>query len=324
MRTRNPPSIRPSKLRATFFALLTIPALLIGATMNNDAHANQTITAENIRQFVTEGFVENDSVKIHYAALGQGPLVILIHGHPDFWYGWRNQMPALAQKYQVVAIDQRGFHKSDQPKGPEHYTIQKEISDVAAVIKQFKREKAILVGHDTGASIAWTFASVLPQMTAGVVSLNLPHPIAFAKARASDPGQQAASRTSFGLARPGSAAALTREQLLSVINPSDPNDRQAYIEAFAQTDLETFVAYFQANLGPSAPKGATLPKLSVPALVIHGMKDPFILSSSHEHNWEYTDNTLTTVMIPNAGHFVQNDAAVEVTRQLLNFMATIN
>jgi epoxide hydrolase 4 len=319
------PKLRPKNRFQThlLLSLTIIPTFLIGVTMNANARATapQITTPQNITQSVTEGFVDNNGLKIHYATLGKGPLVVLIHGHPDFWYGWRNQMPVLAQKYQVVAIDQRGINLSDQPKGIENYTIQNQVSDVVAVLKAFKHDKAFVVGHDTGAAIAWAVATALPQMIQGVISLNLPHPVALAKARASDPAQQAASRTSYGLAQPGSAAAITKDQLLAIVNPSNAADRSAYTEAFAHTNLETFVAYFQANLGPTATPVTNLPKLKVPALVIHGMKDPFIVSASHDRNWEYTDNTLTTVMIPKAGHFVQIDAAAEVTSTIMNWLA---
>jgi epoxide hydrolase 4 len=306
-----------ARVRRIALSLVAVSSLLIGATMNTNA---QNVTLENITLSVTEGFVDNNGVKIHYATLGQGPLVILIHGHPDFWYGWRNQMPALAAQYQVVAIDQRGINRSDQPVGTENYTVQKLVGDVAAVVKSFKRDKAIIIGHDTGAAVAWAFAAALPQMTERVVSLNLPFPTALAKARAGDPAQQAASRTSYGLAQPGSAATITREQLLGILGPISSAERAEYTAAFARTNLETFVAYFQANMGPNAPQGVALPKIKVPALVIHGMKDPFILSSAHDRNWEYTENSLTTVMLPNAGHFVQIDAAAEVNRAILEWL----
>jgi epoxide hydrolase 4 len=315
------PEILHIRRCVSLFFLATIPAVSIGANMNTDAQAHQTIASQTIGQPVKEGFVDNNGIKIHYATTGQGPLVVLIHGHPDYWYGWHNQMPALAQKNQVVAIDQRGINQSDQPKGIENYTVQKLVSDVAAVIKAFKRDKAVIVGHDTGAAIAWAFGTALPQMTDGVISLNLPHPLAMAKARATDPAQQAASRTSYGLAQPGSAAAITREQLLGIVNPTSAADRAAYTEAFARTNLETFVAYFQANLGATARPALNLPKLTVPSLVIHGMRDPYVLSSSHDRNWEYVDDTLTTVMIPTAGHFVQTDAADTVTKTIVDWLA---
>src|SRR3989440_5234835 len=95
-----------------------------------------------------DGFADSNGVKIHYVTLGKGPLVVMLHGFPDFWYTWREQMPALAKHFQVVAMDLRGYNKSDQPEGVENYTLGKLVEDVVAVIKHFGQEKAILVGHD--------------------------------------------------------------------------------------------------------------------------------------------------------------------------------
>ena len=119
-----------------------------------------------------DGFVDSQGVRIHYVTLGKGSLIILIHGFPDFWYSWRDQMPALAKHFQVVAIDQRGYNKSDQPS----YTVDKLVQDVEAVLKHVKQDKAVIVGHDWGGLVAWTFAMTHPEKTDGLIVLNLPHP----------------------------------------------------------------------------------------------------------------------------------------------------
>src|SRR5580704_7714637 len=95
-----------------------------------------------------EGFADSGGVKIHYVTQGKGPLVILIHGFPDYWYTWRNQIPALAKHFQVVAIDLRGYNQSDQPKGVENYAFDKLVGDVDAVVQHFEQEKATIIGHD--------------------------------------------------------------------------------------------------------------------------------------------------------------------------------
>jgi pimeloyl-ACP methyl ester carboxylesterase len=82
----------------------------------------------------TEGFAESGDVKIHYVTKGEGPLLVMIHGFPDYWYSWRYQMPALSKHFKVVAIDQRGYNKSGQPTGVENYVVDKLVEDVAAVI----------------------------------------------------------------------------------------------------------------------------------------------------------------------------------------------
>ena len=92
---------------------------------------------------VTHGYATSDNgVKIHYASLGKGPLVVMIHGFPDFWYSWRHQMEALSQTFQVVAIDQRGYNQSDKPKGVESYDMRLLVGDVAAVIRHLGRDRA--------------------------------------------------------------------------------------------------------------------------------------------------------------------------------------
>src|ERR1700740_3605456 len=102
--------------------------------------------------------VSEGGVKIHYASLGEGPLVVMIHGFPDFWYSWRHQMNALADRFQVVAIDQRGYNLSDKPKGVDNYDVRLLVGDVAAVVRHLGRDKATIVGHDWGGVVAWPVA----------------------------------------------------------------------------------------------------------------------------------------------------------------------
>ncbi len=114
---------------------------------------------------VEHGYADSNGVKIHYASIGEGPLVVMIHGFPDFWYSWRHQMEVLSSDFQVVAIDQRGYNKSDQPDGDENYDMRYLVGDVAAVIRHLGRDKATIVGHDWGGAVAWQFAFHVPQMT---------------------------------------------------------------------------------------------------------------------------------------------------------------
>ena len=120
----------------------------------------------------TEGFVDSSGVKLHYVTAGDGPLLVLLHGFPDFHYTWRDQMPALSQHFQVVALDLRGFNTSDQPTGVENYTMEKLVGDVAAVLTHFKQEKMVLVGHDWGGAIAWSFAMTYPDKVDRLIILN--------------------------------------------------------------------------------------------------------------------------------------------------------
>src|SRR5512145_1368307 len=116
------------------------------------AFGGLTMSAQtDVYDGVTHGYaVSEGGVKIHYASLGprdagNAPLVVMIHGFPDFWYSWRNQMSALSDRFQVVAIDQRGYNLSDKPSGVEHYDMRLLVADVAAVIRHLKRERATIV-----------------------------------------------------------------------------------------------------------------------------------------------------------------------------------
>ncbi len=162
----------------------------------------------------SHGFAQSGDVRIHYVTKGEGPLVVMIHGFPDYWYTWRKQMPALSQNFQVVAIDQRGYNQSDQPTGVEDYAMQKLVGDVENVIKHFKREQAIVIGHDWGGMVAWQFAMTHPKMTERLVILNLPHPNGLRRELANNPEQQKNSAYARFFQTAAAASMLKAETLL--------------------------------------------------------------------------------------------------------------
>src|SRR5205814_4225340 len=153
---------------------------------------SSTTLAADIDASIEHGYADSNGVKIHYAALGdkKNPLIVMIHGFPDFWYTWRDQMEALSKDYYCVAIDQRGYNLSDKPKGVENYDMRLLIGDVAAVIKHLGRERAIIVGHDWGGMVAWQLAMNVPQMVDRLIILNLPHPRGLTRELANNPAQQ--------------------------------------------------------------------------------------------------------------------------------------
>src|SRR5687767_7547562 len=128
--------------------------------------------AAHLESKVKEGFADSTAVKTHYATLGSGPLAVMIHCFPDSWYTWRHQMEGLAEKCQVVAIDQRGYNKSDKPAGVASYAMPLLVSEVIAVIKHFGKGKAIVVGHEWGGVVAWGLAMGARQFVEKLVILN--------------------------------------------------------------------------------------------------------------------------------------------------------
>jgi len=268
----------------------------------------------------THGYAPSDDVNIHYVTKGKGPLVVMIHGFPDYWYTWRKQIPALAENFQVVAIDQRGYNLSDQPLGVENYAMKKLVADIRNVIRHFKQEKAIIVGHDWGGMVAWQFAMYYPAMTERLVILNLPHPNGLLRELANNPEQQKNSAYARFFQTPGAASQLKAETLAQWV--TDVDARKKYTEALGRSSMDGMLNYYKANY-PREPY--TLPQNEGPnvqcsVLMIHGLKDKALLSSGLNDNWNWIEKDLTLVTVPEADHFVQQDAPDTVTRTMVNWL----
>ena len=265
---------------------------------------------------VTHGYADSSGVKIHYASIGNGPLMVMIHGFPDFWYTWRAQMEALSDRFQCVAIDQRGYNLSDQPKGVENYSIRFLVADVAAVIKALGKDKAIIVGHDWGGLVAWQFALYQPQMTDRLIILNLPHPRGLNRELAHNPQQQKNSQYARDFQQPEAASKLTVEQLAFWVK--DPAARAKYVEAFKRSDFEAMLNYYKRNYPrePYTEDTSPVVKVQMPVLMIHGLGDIYLLPGALNNTWDWLDKDLTLVTVPGSGHFVQQDAADLVSRSM--------
>ena len=272
---------------------------------------------------VEHGYANSGGVKIHYASLGpkSKPLIVMIHGFPDFWYSWRDQMEALSKDYQVVAIDQRGYNLSDKPKGVENYDVRLLVGDVAAVIKHLGRDKAIVVGHDWGGLVAWFTAMALPDMVDKLIILNLPHPRGIARELATNPEQQKNSQYARNFQKEDAASKLKAEQLAFWVK--DPKAREKYIEAFKRSDFEAMLNYYKRNYPrePYAEDTSPVAKVKMPVLMIHGLNDVALNARALNNTWEWLEKDLTLVTIPGAGHFVQQDASELVTRSIKMWLA---
>src|SRR5437879_4698652 len=136
--------------------------------------------------------IATNGIRLNVAQAGppDGPLVILLHGFPEFWYGWRKQIPALAAAgYRVWAPDQRGYNFSDKPPDVRDYTLDKLAADVAGLIEAAGRQRAIIVGHDWGGAVAWWLAANNPERVERLVIINVPHPLVMRRLILRDPRQ---------------------------------------------------------------------------------------------------------------------------------------
>jgi len=280
-----------------------------------------SVQAAAIDGRVKDGYADSNGVKIHYATVGSGPLIVMIHGFPDFWYTWRDQMAALSDNYQCVAIDQRGYNLSDKPKGVENYRMPLLVGDVAAVIKSVGRDKAIIVGHDWGGMVAWSFALMHPEMTDKLIILNLPHPRGLTRELAHNPEQQKNSQYARNFQQPDAASKVTAEGLARRI--TDPEAHAKYLEAFQRSDIEAMLNYYKANYPrePYTEDTSPLVKVQAPVLMFHGLKDTALLSGALNNTWDWLDKDLTLVTVPNAGHWVQADASDLVSKTMKWWLA---
>ena len=265
------------------------------------------------------GFVDSGGVKIHYVSRGEGPLLVMLHGFPDFWYTWREQIPDLSQHFQVVAIDLRGYNRSDKPDGVENYALPKLVGDVKAVIKHFGREKAVIVGHDWGGMIAWAFAMQHPEMTDRLVILNLPHPGGLTRELANSPSQQKASAYARNFQAENAAQNLSAQGLAFWVK--DQEARKKYVAAFERSSFEAMLNYYKANY-PREPyqQQRDFPKVKCSVLMIHGLDDTALLAPALNDTWTFLEKDLTLVTVPGASHFVQQDASQFVTQQILRWL----
>jgi epoxide hydrolase 4 len=280
-------------------------------------------SAKDLWDRVEHHDANSNGVKIHYVAIGKGPLIVMIHGFPDFWYTWRKQMEALSGQYRVVAVDQRGYDLSDRPAGVEQYAMPLLVADIGAVIKAEGRDKAVIVGHDWGAVVSWFLATTHPEWIQALVILNAPHPNGIRREIMNNPDQRKNSQYAFNFQKPGAEKSLTAEQLATWVK--DPAARAHYVEAFKRSDFEAMLNYYRANYPrPDADPAATppppMPKVTVPVLEFHGLNDQALLPGALSGTWDWIDKDFTLVTVPGAGHFVQQDAADIVSTTMVDWL----
>ncbi|MEI7932233.1 MAG: alpha/beta hydrolase [Alphaproteobacteria bacterium] len=271
-------------------------------------------------------FAQNGDVRIHYAATGpkDGPLVVMLHGFPDYWYTWRSLMGALEDKYRCCAMDLRGYNLSSQPKGVENYHHGHLVEDVAAVIKAEGRTSAIIIGHDWGAAISWNVAFRRPDLIDLLVILSVPHPLGMMRELLTNPEQQANSQYARNFQKDGSEDLLTIDQQTFWVTDEDAKPR--YAAAFGRSDFAAMMNFYRANYPrmtadtppPAAPP--QLPKIKSPLLVLHGMQDKALHANGHGGVWNHAEQDVTLVFYPHSGHFIQQDVAVQANRAIRDWL----
>ena len=268
-------------------------------------------------------------IHLHYVEAGEGPLVVLLHGFPEFWYSWRHQIAPLAQAgYHVVAPDMRGYGLSDKPQSWRAYETGLLAEDIAGLVRSFGEQDAIVVGHDWGAAVAYTVAMRHPEMVRRLAILNVPHPTrmleGFKTLR-----QLRKSWYMFFFQIPRLPEHLIAREDYSFAKRSlradskdafTDEDLERYVEAWSQPGALTgMINYYRAALRRSPGKTLALMKpIEAPTLVIWGMRDRHIGSELAEPPHEWVPN-VRVERIAEATHWVQHDAPERVNELLLGF-----
>ena len=279
------------------------------------------MTNPQIATSLSSRYASNGDVELHYRTAGSGPLIVLVHGFPDFWFTWRHQLDRLAATHTVAALDTRGYNRSDAPTGVAAYAMHHLVDDVAAVIQAEGRSSATIIGHDWGGSIAWTFGATRPAMTDGLVIINMPHPHRIGSAlRAGDNPQADAMQYATDFRREGSEDGLDAHALAAFVARDDA-ERSMYVAAFERSDFAAMMNYYRANSRTDDPWFDAGALIAADVLQIHGLQDPTLLASSLNDTWASVAGTLELVTIPGAGHNAHHDTPERVTHTIERWLA---
>lgn len=275
-----------------------------------------------------------NGVRLHYVEAGGGPLVVLLHGFPEFWYSWRRQIPALAAAgFRVIAPDLRGYNLSDKPAGVSAYQIEELTSDVAGLIREAGEDQAVVAGHDWGGVVAWDLAMHRPEVVRRLVILNAPHPAAYLR-ELRTPGQLLRSWYVFFFQLPwlperfiraGNFAVLERglKQQPAHAGAFTDEDVLRYKEALSKPGaLTAALNYYRAAFRRSPRElFRRVRPVAAETLVIWGLRDPYLVPRLTEGLEPWVPH-LRLERIPDSSHWVQNDVPETVNRLMLEFLHT--
>lgn len=279
----------------------------------------------------THATIKTNGINLHVVQAGpeDGPLVILLHGFPEFWCGWRKQIDFLAgQGFRVWAPDQRGYNLSDKPRGIAAYNLNELSADVIGLIEAAGREKASLVGHDWGAAVAWWTACKYPDRLSKMGILNVPHHQVFQKTITTDTEQRLRSWYMMFFQIPWLPEAMisllnTKAFARALQQTSRPGtftevDLAEYRKAWSQPGALTGMINWYRAVVQKPPK-APDPRVRVPTLVLWGKKDRFLKHEMAQASIELCEDG-RLMYFDDVTHWIQHEEPERVNQLLGEFL----
>jgi pimeloyl-ACP methyl ester carboxylesterase len=281
-----------------------------------------------------EGYADVGDERLHYVEAGDGPLIVLLHGFPEFWYGWRRQIePLAAAGFRVVAPDTRGYNLSAKPDGVEAYDTGRLAADIRGLIQERGAETALLVGHDWGGTIAWATAMHHPEVVERLAILNAAHPRKLSQGL-HHPDQLRRSWYFFFFDLPDLPETVVRadnwrffRHFLRDAHPAHtPEDIERYVEAWSQPGAATgMINYYRSSVRtPLKRAEEQIRTISAPTLVIWGERDRYLRAELAEPEHDDVPNLDRVVRLPDASHWVHHDEPERVNQLLIDFFREAN
>jgi pimeloyl-ACP methyl ester carboxylesterase len=315
------------------------------------AWAASSVLAQVTTPPLSHEYADVNGVRLHYVRAGSGPLIVFLHGFPEFWYEWHNQIAEFSRDHTAAAPDMRGYNLSSKPVDLSAYQMPQLVEDVRALtsglLKSTGGSTFTLVAHDWGGVVAWVFAALHPEMLDKLVIVNAPHPTIFAKLLREDPAQQRASGYMLMFRSPQAEATLSADSYAALTaavlgdglkdGTVTPADKAAYIDAWSQPGALTGgLNYYRASgVGPVTPAASTASTpapldvnlapvqpliVRVPTLVIWGEKDTALLPSNLDGLGEVVQK-LTVRRVPDGTHWVVREKPADVNRLIRDFLS---
>jgi pimeloyl-ACP methyl ester carboxylesterase len=314
--------------------------------------------AQNTRPTFEDHYADVNGQRLHYASIGQGPMVLFLHGYPSFWYQWKDQMAEMGKDHLAVGLDMRGYNLSSRPKELDAYKMPQLVEDIRQFVEKVagRNRKIVLVAHDWGANVSWVFAMFHPELLDKLIIVNGAHPFISERELRENPAQRYASNYFFVFNKflaPGEQApdendtkeSATRRARGGFVDAEvragryTEQDRQMWIDAWSQPGSTTAgLNYYRANhrnppfndrhpasTVPSSwsakevTKGAPSTIIKTPTFVIWGMQDPAILSGHLSGLDKWVPN-LSVKLYPGDDHWVMLEKASAVAQDIRHYI----